>query len=353
MFYLAVDYSKRFSVLTFVDGKGKVVEKSRVVNRRQDFKNFIGKRAKTKAVVEAGRNWHVAVELLEGLVDEIKLAHPLKVRAIAEAKIKTDEIDSEILAQLLRADLIPEAYLRPAELREKQSILRLRSFWIRQRTSTRNRIHALIDGQREEVREEAKCLSDLFGKKGRKWLEELQLKPVSSNAINGLLEIDDALSRKIKESDQDVKELYESDEDCQRIDSIPGFGLFLSTLAKVEIGEISRFKSASHLASYAGVIPTTYSSGGKTRHGKITKQGNKFLRWCLIEASIHSGQECPQLKRFYLRMKRKKGTKSAKVAVARKLCVILFRVLSEKDKYRIYNKTTVRSRLHFVTSVPT
>jgi transposase len=112
MFYLAVDYSKRFSVLTFVDGKGKVVEKSRVVNRRQDFKNFIGKRAKTKAVVEAGRNWHVAVELLEGLVDEIKLAHPLKVRAIAEAKIKTDEIDSEILAQLLRADLIPEAYLR-------------------------------------------------------------------------------------------------------------------------------------------------------------------------------------------------------------------------------------------------
>jgi transposase len=352
MFFLAVDYSKRFSVLTLVDGKGKVLEKSRLVNRRQDFKNFIGKRGKIKAVVEAGRNWHVAVELLEGLVDEIKLAHAQKVRAIAEAKIKTDEIDSEILAQLLRADLIPEAYLRSAELREKQSILRLRSFWIRQRTATRNRIHALIDGQREEIREEAKCFSDLFGKKGRKWLEELQLKPVSSKAINGLLEIDEALSTKIKESDQDVKQLYESDEDCRRIDSIPGFGLFLSTLAKVEIGEISRFKSASHLASYAGVIPSTYSSGGKTRHGKITKQGNKFLRWCLIEAAIHCGEECQQLKKFYLRMKRKKGPKSAKVAVARKLCRILFRVLSEKDKYRIFN-TTIRSRLPLVTSVPT
>jgi transposase len=352
MFYLAVDYSKRFSVLTLVDGKGKVVEKSRLSNRREDFKSFIGKRGKIKAVVEAGRNWHVAVELLEGLVDEIKLAHPQKVRAIAEAKIKTDEIDSEILAQLLRADLIPEAYLRPAELREKQSILRLRSFWIRQRTAVRNRIHALIDGQQEQIREEAKCFSDLFSKKGRRWLAGLEIKPVSSNAINGLLEIDYALSEKIKESDVDVKELYQSDEDCQRIDTIPGFGPFLSTLAKVEIGEISRFKSASHLASYAGVIPSTYSSGGKTRHGKITKQGNKFLRWCCIEAAIHSGKECQQLKKFHFRMKRKKGTKSTRVAIARKLCTILFRVLSEKDKYRIY-KTTTRSRLHVVSSVPT
>jgi transposase len=341
MFFLAVDYSKRFSVLTLVDKKGKVIEKSRLTNRREDFKNFIGRRGKIKAVVEAGRNWHVAVELLEGLVDEIKLAHPLKVRAIAEAKIKTDEIDSEILAQLLRADLIPEAYLRPAELREKQSILRLRSFWIRQRTAVRNRIHALIDGQGEQIREEAKRFSDLFSKKGRQWIRQLELKGVANNAINGLLQMDDALSTKIKESDQDVKALYQSDQDCTRIDSIPGFGPFLSTLAKVEIGEISRFKSSSRLASYAGVIPSTYSSGGKTRHGKITKQGNKFLRWCLIEAAIHSGKECPQLKKFYLRMKRKKGTKSARVAIARKLCDILFRVLSQKDKYRIYKTSYV------------
>jgi transposase len=335
-----------------VDSKGEIIVKGRLANKRKDFENFVGKRRNIKAVVEAGRNWHIAVELLEGLVDEIKLAHPLKVRAIAEAKIKTDEIDSETLAQLLRADLIPESYLRTSEMREKQSILRLRSFWVRQRTQLRNRIHTLIDGQTEEVREGAKCFSDLFGKKGRKWLRELELKPASGSVLHGLLEVDDVLSNKIKESDQNVKALYESDQDCQRIDSIPGFGPFLSTLAKVEIGEISRFKSASHLASYAGVIPSTYSSGGKTRHGKITKQGNKFLRWCLVEAAIHCGKECQQLKKFYLRMKRKKGAKLARVAIARKLCLILFRVLSQKDKFHIY-KTSMRSRLPFVSSVPT
>jgi transposase len=352
MFFLAVDYSKRFSVITVVDRGGKVVQKGKVLNRREAFEAFIGKRRKVKAVIEAGRNWHVAEELLEGLVEEIKLAHPQKVRAIAEAKIKTDEIDSEILAQLLRVNMIPEAYLRPAGLREKQSILRLRSFWIRQRVQLRNRIHALIDGQSEQIRENAKSFSDLFGKKGRQWLPQLQLKPIPMVALNNLLEIEVALSEKIKQSDQDVKELYQSDEDCKRIDSIPGFGLFLSVLAKIEIGDISRFKSASHLSSYAGIIPSTYSSGGRTRHGRIVKQGNKFLRWSLVEAALHSGSECAQLKRFYLRMKRKKGTKSARVALARKLCVILYRVLSEKDQYRIHIKQNMRSRLPFVSSVP-
>jgi transposase len=353
MFFLAVDYSKRFSVLTLVDDQGRVVQKGRLINTREAFESFIGKRRKIKAVVEAGRNCYVAVELLEGLVDEIKLAHPLKVRAIAEAKIKTDEIDSETLAQLLRVDLIPEAYLRSAEMREKQSILRLRSFWIRQRTQLRNRIHALVDGQEEQIREEAKKFSDLFGKKGQNWLKQLQLKTVPMTALNNLLEMEVAFSEKIKKSDQEVKVLYQADEDCKRIDSIPGFGLFLSVLAKIEIGEISRFKSATHLASYAGVVPSTYSSGGRIRHGRIVKQGNRFLRWCLVEAAIHCGKEDGDLKRFYLRMKRKKGTKSARVATARKLCAILYRVLCQKDYYRFHTKTNSRSRLLFVSSVPT
>jgi transposase len=336
-----------------MDGQGQIVQKGKLVNTREAFERFVGKRRKIKAVIEAGRNCYVAVELLEGLVDEIKLAHPLKVRAIAEAKIKTDEIDSETLAQLLRVDLIPEAYLRSSEMREKQSILRLRSFWIRQRTQLRNRIHALVDGQEEQIREEAKSFSDLFGKKGRQWLKQLQLKTISMSALHNLLEMEIALSEKIKQSDLQVKELYQADEDCKRIDSIPGFGLFLSVLAKIEIGEISRFKSASHLASYVGVIPSTYSSGGRTRHGRIVKQGNRSLRWCLVEAAIHCGKEDGDLKRFYLKMKRKKGTKSARVATARKLCAILYRVLSQKDQYRNYKNQNLRSRLPFVPSVAT
>jgi transposase len=231
--------------------------------------------------------------------------------------------------------------------------MRQRSFWIRQRVQIRNRIHALIDGQSEEIREEAKRFSDLFGKKGLQWLHQLELKSFPRKAVDSLLEMEAVLTEKIDESNKMVKELYQADEDCKRIDSIPGFGLFLSVLAKVEIGEISRFKSAPHLASYVGVIPSTYSSGGKTRHGRIVKQGNRYLRWCLVEAAIHCGKEDGDLKRFYLRLKRSKGTKIARVAVARKLCVFLYRVLTEKDCYRSYKQKNKRSRLPFVSSVAT
>ena len=347
--YLGVDYCKRFSVLTLVDGKGRVVLRRKVKNRREAFEECLRGYRRVKAVVEAGRNWEVPVDLLEGLA-EVTLAHPLKVRAIAEAKIKTDEIDSEILAQLLRGNLIPKAYLRSRQMREKQSILRLRSFWIRKRTSVKNRIHVLIDGQNEEIRERAKCWADLFGRQGKQWLQGLDLPEAVHHSLEGLLELEAFLSEKISQSDVQVKELYKANPPCALIDSIPGFGVFLSVLAYVEIGTISRFPSASHLASYAGVIPSTYSSGGKTRHGRIIKGGNKALRWALVEAAIHCGLESRELKNFYFRTKKRKGTKIARVALARKLCTILFRVLSQNDIYRPYVQK--QSRLPSVSSVP-
>ena len=100
----------------------------------------------------------VAVRLLDGLVDRIILAHPYKVRAIAEARIKTDSIDSETRAYLLKADLIPKAYLRGKENLRKQKVLMVRSFYVRLRTQLKNCIHVLIDGQDEEIRERCKRL---------------------------------------------------------------------------------------------------------------------------------------------------------------------------------------------------
>jgi transposase len=174
---------------------------------RESFELFLKEIKSVKAVVEAGRNWHVAVDLLEGLVKETQLAHPLKVRAIAEAKIKTDEIDSETLAQLLRADLIPQAYVRSKDQREKQMVLRLRSFWIRQRVQLRNRIHTLIDAQTEQIRNEAATFSDLFGRRGLHWLDQLVLNQVNKRALENLLQIENEITKRIKESNQDVKAL--------------------------------------------------------------------------------------------------------------------------------------------------
>jgi transposase len=338
MLYVGLDYSKRFSVATVVDQKGRVIKRGKLANVRAAFEEFFKGLKRGKAVIEAGRNYHVAAGLLEGLVEEIQLAHPLKVRAIAEAKIKTDSIDSETLAQLLRGDLIPRAYFRNKEQRQKQIIVRQRGFWVRQRTRVRNRIHWLIDAQAEEIRCGASKFSDLFGSKGKRWLKEQEL-PVQGNEIlEDLLDSERMYTEKIKHGDSLVREIYESDEDCERIDGIPGFGVFLSVLAKVEIAEIDRFKKASALCSYAGVIPSTYSSGGRTWHGKSVKGGNRHLRWGLVEAAIHCLKQPGELRKFFLRIRRKKGIKIARVATARKLCFILYRLLKEKDCYRTFKK---------------
>jgi transposase len=203
MLFAGIDYSKRFSVTTIIDHKGRIIQKGRLLNRRSVFEDFFRglKKKRVKAVIEAGRNYHVAGDLIEGLVEEIQLAHPLKVRAIAEAKIKTDSIDSETLARLLRADLIPQAYFRNRGEREKQMVLRLRSFWVRQRTRLRNRIHWLIDGQEEEVRETASEFSDLFGCKGRAWLARQQLPTLADDALRELLDLEQRCGEKIKRSD--------------------------------------------------------------------------------------------------------------------------------------------------------
>src|SRR5436309_13880981 len=114
-YYLGVDYAKKLSVATLINESGEIVKRGKLTNQRLSFEFFLKGFSGIEAVVEAGRNWRVVVDLLEGLVDGIKLAHPLKVKAIAEAKVKTDAIDSDTLAQLLRANLIPEAHLRSKE----------------------------------------------------------------------------------------------------------------------------------------------------------------------------------------------------------------------------------------------
>jgi transposase len=350
MFYAGIDYAKRFSVATVLDSNGKIVKKGRLRNRREEFADFFKRFQPIKAVTEAGRNWHVVVDLVEGLVEEMKLAHPYKVKAIAEARIKTDSIDSEMLAHLLRTDLIPEAFLRDRASRERQMTLRTRCFYVKLRTKIRNKIHHLMDGQPEEIREASKQFKDVFGKKGKEWLQNLTMADKQRKALDDLMELEEMFSTKIKQSDRLVQDLFEKDSDCKLLESIPGFGTFLSVLTKVEIEDVKRFASSGQLASYAGVVPSTYSSGDRTYHGRIVKGGNKWLRWAFVEAALHASHTRGELKRFYNRIKRKKGTKIARVATARKLCSIVFRILTEKSSYRIHEQQ--RSRLEVTTSVP-
>jgi transposase len=336
MNYLGLDYHKKYSFATIITEQGEIKEKEKLLNRKESFEEYLCGYEGVVAVVEACWNWPVAVELLEGLVDEVKLAHPLKVKAIAEARIKTDSIDSETLAYLLRADLIPEAYLRDKSNLQRQKVLRVRSFYVKLRTQVKNRVHVSIDGQGEKIRETAKGYSDLFGKGGLGWLGELRLNDPDEKMLRGLLGIYEVLCKEVHRTDGVVKEIGRSDKDCELLQSIPGIGEFFAVLIKTEIGDIGRFPSSSKLCSYAGIVPSTYASGGKVWHGRLTKQGNRWLRWAIVEAVIPAISCNGELRRYYERIRYKKGPKAAKLATARRLLAIVYRVLKEKDSFKVY-----------------
>jgi len=335
MKYMGIDLHKQYLVATVMDEGGKILSKARVpVERRAIGEYFrrVNGDGKLKAVMEACYNWGYLYDEIRDKVLEVKVAHPLRTRAIAEARIKTDSIDSEVLAHLLRADLIPEAYAPEFETRDKKNLLRYRLSLVRTRVVFKNRVHAVLARNHIEGYE-FKRLSDKFGKRGRAYMRGLELRGNDTEILNNYLDLIEEIEGKIKEVDREISEVFREDEVCKLLKSIPGIGEFLAVLIRYEIDNIGRFASVGKLCSYAGLVPSVYSTGGRTYHGRITKQGNKWLRWGLTEAVQTAIAKDLWLKRYYDRVKQRGGANKAKMAVARKLLEIIYRVWKERRPY--------------------
>jgi transposase len=331
--YIGVDYHKKYSYVVVKDKEGKVERRGKVDNSKEEFRELLKPYQAGKAVLEATRNWGLIYDWLEEILDDVALAHPLKVRAIAEARIKTDKISADILCDLLRSNLLPEAYVPNKETREAKNILRQRMFFVRVQTMVKNRIYTILD-RHPEVLPKAPDVSDLFGASGMAWLKQVELPGQDNQLLTSELELLEVLKRKISESNGLVKELAKGDKRIKLLRSIPGFGPFFSVLVAKEIDDIGRFRDEKKLCAYAGLVPSTYGSGGKVFHGRITKTGNKWLRWALIEAVQPAIRSDPGLYAYYHRLRTRKGSNAAKVATARRLLTITYRVLAQERLYQ-------------------
>jgi transposase len=303
MLYVGVDAHKAHSQVTVMDETGRVMERRRAESTREGMLEAIGRhRAEgpssepVKAVLEAGYGWGPIYDWIGEVADEVVLAHPLKVRAIAEARIKNDRLDSEMLAHLLRADLIPEAYAPSKEVRAVKRVLRQRMFLVRLRTMVKNRIRALLFQHGVEP----PPVGELFGKKGLAWLkEEPELPAPDGWLLREDIELAEVLKQKIRSTEGLIAELAEGDEAVGWLRSLPGVGEFFSVLIRHEVGEMERFPSPKKFASYTGLIPSTYASGKRIAHGRLTKEGNKWLRWAFIEAVSPAIRVSPYLRAYY------------------------------------------------------
>lgn len=333
MKYIGIDYHKQYFVATAMDERGKIISKDKVSTDRDSIRHYFKKAgtAETKAVMEACYGWEYFYDEVDELLEDLVMAHPLKTRLIAEARIKTDSIDSETLAHLLRTDLIPKAYAPSAETRDKKNLLRYRSSLTAIKVRIKNTIHSVLAKNHIEDKDFT-SLSDKFGKKGMAYLRSVTLKGNDTVILNQYLDLLGETETKIKDAESRIRVVCRQDKICKLLSSVPGIGDILAVTIRYEIDEIGRFVSGGKLCSYAGLVPSTYSSGNRTYQGKITKQGNKWLRWAMIEAAQRAPLNDIWLREFYNRIS-KKGRKIARVAVARKLLEIIYRMWIDKKPY--------------------
>jgi len=329
MKYYGIDIHKKYSVYTAVDHKGVILKQGRIANEPELFKELMqDNQDETRAVIEATANWGYIHDILEDLVDDVVIAHPLRTKAIASARIKTDKIDATTLAQLLRVDMIPESYIPPRDVRELRELLRYRAGLVRIHTLLKNKTHAVLI----KTGFQNPC-SDLFGKKGREWLGTIELKAIYRQEVDGFLRIIDFLKNEIIPISHEIDDIAKADPRAKILESIPGIGHYSAMLILSEIGDIKRFPSAQHLVSYAGLNPSVHSSGGVTRYGRITKQGSAWLRWVLVQCASTASRKSGRFSRFHRRIAFRHGAKTANVALAREILRICYFLLKKGERY--------------------
>ncbi len=326
MLNVGLDVHQKYTYYTELDDVGRVIRQGKVAN--EGLPALFSDGEERQVALESTRNWYCVVDSLEGVVSAINLSHPLKTRAIAEARIKTDKVDSAILAHLLRTNLLPTAYIAPVSVREQRELLRFRASLTGLRTAVKNKIHAILAKRGLQP-----PYSDIFGKKGRRWLDDVDLPPVYRLVLDGYLEILDAIGRQIDDVTIEIQQRASLSPEAQLLMSIPGVSFYSALLILAEIGEVARFPDRRHLVSYAGLAPIVRSSGGKTHYGPISKQGSPWLRWILIQAA-HTAARCdPAMREIYRRTVFRRGTKVASVALARHLLKVVYQVLKTKVPY--------------------
>jgi len=332
MNYVGIDYHKKYSHVTAIDDSGHVIGSQQLPNTPECFRDFFRHLGgPNKAVLETSRTWGVMFDLLEDLeeVESVTLAHAYKVRVIAEAKVKTDKIDAQVLAQMLRTNWIPAVHIPGKETRSFREMVRQRVFLVRMRTRVKNRIHVLLDRQHIP----APAVSDLFGKRGTEYLKKLQLPSVEGELLRQDLELLDVLNKILKEAEKQIESLLREDRRIQLLRTIPGIGPIFAALIALEIDTIERFSSAAKLAGYCGLVPSTYGSGGKSFHGRLLPMCNKWLRWALVEAAWASMRSSPYCRAHFGMRQRQKGNKTALISLARRLSEIIWHVWKEQRVY--------------------
>lgn len=262
---------------------------------------------------------------------EVEIADAMKVKGIAPLACKTDRIDAWVLAELSRRELVPAIWLPDPQVRGERERARFRLHLARHRTALKQRVHATL------MTHGRPCpVSDLFGVRGRELLEGLSLPEPWAGSVVASLRLIDDLEREIAAIEGELRELGADHRYVPLLTTIPGIAWVLAYTIAAEIGDIARFASPAKLAGYSGLCPRVYQSGERDRRGPLGKNGPRYLRWALVEATSHASRH-PAYHERYERTKRRlgkqRGPRVAQVDLARRLAEAIWHMLTRTEPF--------------------
>jgi transposase len=318
-----LDLHERSIQCVLKDTDGKVVRESKLGKDEGKILEFLdGTHA--SVVMESGYNHQHIRDVLKEKGYDVKVAHPLMVKAIAYAKVKSDKVDARTLADLLRADMIPEAYVPDEKTREVRDLVRRRHSLVETRTEFKSKVKA------ELAKRWVKHEGDVFARDGRSYLRSLHI-----DAVNDYMDTIEFLDGKIGELDQKVKAIAEQDGYAKLLMTVPGVSYYSALLISSEIADVNRFSDHEHLCSYAGLVPGVRQSAERS-HATQSKTRSALLNWIMVQCTRVHVRSCDSaITAFYNELAKRRGEKVAIVAAARKLMRTMYVMLREEKAFRL------------------
>ena len=334
MFYIGSDVSEKSSYVYVTDGRGRKVVSQEIPTDKDGYRQYF-KRWMNKPVtvaVEAGGHSRWIHDTLKKMGISVYIVNPNKVKLIAKNKKKTDKVDAKFLAKLLRIDELPErVYVAEGDSRELRDLLRSRHQLLKSSTGLKNHLRGML--RQEGLKLKAKAFDDesIFTRLQENKSVPKHLSPIVESYGKTITEL-----QKQKGALDDVIADYQN-QDVELLKSVPGVGEVSSKTFYAAISTIKRFNRAKQLTSYCGLVPSVHSSGERADYGHITREGRSEVRHVAVQ-SAHAilrskNVESKPLRKWYERIARRRGFKTAVVALARKLTEIIFYVLRDRRPY--------------------
>jgi transposase len=326
-----MDIHRTFAEVVFWED-GKLRSAGRVSMTRAGLEGFGRSLHKEDEVVlEATGNAMAVVRVLSPHVARVIVANPLQVKAIAHAQVKTDKIDAGVLASLRAANFLPEIWLPDADTERLRRLVARRNQLVRHRTRIKNEVHSILHAHLIPPCPHA----DLFGRLGRIWLARQVVPDDERAAIERHLRELDRLGEDLNALDSEIAQAAISDPAVKRLLTITGVNLIVAAGLVAAIGDVRRFPDPQKLVSYVGLNPRVRQSGlGLAQHGRISKRGRSHARAMLVEAAWAASKAPGPLRAFFLRIRARRGHQIAAVAVARKLAVLCWHLLTKDADYQ-------------------